>query len=372
MPLLLYGLTLLFDQFLNRSRIYPPYPLTQEAREIHQNLFVADLHADSLLWNRDLLRRNNRGHIDLPRLVEGNVGIQIFGVVTQVPWGLNFERNPSDSDMITLLVIAQWWSPKTWGSLLERAIYQAEKLDQFAARSDGQLIFIRSQTDLDTWHARRQAGEPVIGGFPALEGVQALEGRLENLDRLHEAGFRMLGLAHFHDNLFAGSAHGIEQYGLTPFGVELVQQAQAKGMLIDLAHVSHQVIDDVLEITTGPVIVSHTGVRGTCDNQRNLTDDQVRRIAATGGVMGIALFDVAVCGETLSEVAHAIRYVADLVGVDHVALGSDFDGAVTTPIDASGWGLLTQSLLDQGFNEEEIGKIMGENFLRVLQQVLTQ
>lgn len=141
-------------------------------------------------------------------------------------------------------------------------------------------------------------------------------------------------------------------------------------MVLDLAHASPRVIDDVWEMTTAPVVASHTGVRGTCDNQRNLSDDHVRRIAATGGLIGIAMFETAVCGNTLDDTACAMRYSADLVGVDHVAVGSDFDGAITAPIDASGMALLTEALVGQGFTEEEIAKIMGGNVLRVLREVL--
>jgi len=199
-----------------------------------------------------------------------------------------------------------------------------------------------------------------------IEGAHALDGRLENVDVLFDAGFRMMSPSHFFDNDIGGSAHGVEKYGLTELGKNVIRRMESKGMLVDLAHASSNTIDDVLAIATRPVVVSHTGVKGTCDNQRNLSDDQLKQIAATGGVVGIGFWDTAVCGRDAAAIAKAIRYSVDLIGVDHVALGSDFDGSITAPFDASAEALVTEALLDQNFTDEEIGKIMGGNVLRVL------
>ncbi len=137
-------------------------------------------------------------------------------------------------------------------------------------------------------------------------------------------------------------------------------------MIVDLSHASPRTIDEVLAMATRPVVVSHTGVRGTCDNQRNLTDDQLRRIAATGGLIGIGFWDTAVCGTDAAAIARAIRHAANVAGIDHVALGSDFDGAVTVPFDATGLALITEALLAGNFTDDEIRKIMGGNTLRFL------
>jgi microsomal dipeptidase-like Zn-dependent dipeptidase len=112
--------------------------------------------------------------------------------------------------------------------------------------------------------------------------------------------------------------------------------------------------------------------KGTCNNPRNLSDDELRAVAKTGGVIGIGLWDTATCGRDASAKARAIRHAVTVAGIEHVALGSDFDGAVTTPFDASGWALLTDALLTQGFSELEIRKIMGENAVRVLLQALPE
>ena len=175
---------------------------------------------------------------------------------------------------------------------------------------------------------------------------------------------------HFFDNAIAGSAHGVAKTGLSVLGRQWVKQMEAKGMVIDLAHAAPRTIDDVLAIATKPVLVSHTGVQGTCNNRRNLSDAQLRAIAASGGVIGIGFWPEAVCGSDVASIARALRYAAHIAGVESLALGSDFDGAVALPFDASQLAQLTQVLLDVGFAPHEIKAIMGQNALRVLFQVL--
>lgn len=349
-----------------------PYGVSDSARDLHEKLFVVDLHADPLLWGRDLNRRADYGQVDVPRLLEGNVGLTVFGLVTKSPRGQNVNRNSADSDRITALVMAQAWPPRTWFDLSERALYQSRRLKHLADESGGRLQMVRNQRELEQLLQRRAGGEPVVGGLLGLEGAHALEGDIENLDRLYAAGLRMLGLAHFFDNAVAGSAHGIEQGGLSELGRQVVQQAQSKGMIIDLAHSSPAAIDDVLAMTQAPVVVSHGGVRATCDTPRNLSDDQISRIADTGGVIGVGLFELAVCGADLQATVDAIRHVADLVGVEYVGIGTDFNGAVPTPIDASGMPLLTEALLSNGFTEDEIAAVMGDNVLRLLRETLPE
>jgi microsomal dipeptidase-like Zn-dependent dipeptidase len=232
------------------------------------------------------------------------------------------------------------------------------------------MMLIRSVNDLVHFLTLRSTRPRRVGCLLALEGVHALNGELSNLQRLYEASFRIIGISHFFDNEAGGSMHSRSNKGLTTFGRELVHNAQKLHMLIDLAHASRRVFDEVIDLTSDPVIVSHTGARGTCDNPRNLSDDQIIKIARTGGMIGIAVFRRVVCGDQIKDVALSMRYVSDLVGVDHVGLGSDFDGAITAFVDASGLPLLTEALLAQRFDEVQIAKIMGGNALRVLQAVL--
>jgi microsomal dipeptidase-like Zn-dependent dipeptidase len=193
---------------------------------------------------------------------------------------------------------------------------------------------------------------------------------LENLDELFAAGIRMMAPTHFTDTAIAGAAAGIKKNGLTDLGRQWVRAMETRHMIIDLAHASPATLRDVTAIATRPLLVSHTGVKGTCNNPRNLSDDELRSVARTGGVIGIGLWDTATCGSDAPATARAIRYAVNIVGADHVALGSDFDGGTTVPFDSSGWALLTDALLKEGFSEQVIHKIMGENVVRLLLQVL--
>jgi microsomal dipeptidase-like Zn-dependent dipeptidase len=229
---------------------------------------------------------------------------------------------------------------------------------------------VRSRADLEAYLARRASEPEITAGWLGIEGAQALDGRLENLDRLYDAGVRMVGLAHFFDNEFAGSAHGVSKGGLSEAGRELIRRIEARRMLVDLAHASPPTIDQVLQMATRPLVVSHTGVRGTCDNARNLSDEHLRGIARTGGVVGIGYWETAVCGTDPAAIARAIQYAVRIAGIDHVGLGSDYDGAVTVPFDTSQLALLTEALLKAGFNDDEIARLMGGNALRVLRASL--
>lgn len=358
------------EKKLNARLKPPPYVSSERARALHQRLLIADFHADSLLWGRDLLKRSTRGHVDIPRLIEGNVAIQAFTIVTKTPRGLNIERNDDQSDDITLLALAQRWPPPTWTSLKERALYQARRLSDLAARSEGRFTLIRSSGDLTRYLERRRDIPNITAGFLGIEGAHALNGDPANVDVLFDAGFRMMSPTHFFDNEMAGSAHGVHKGGLTEKGRQMIQRMEARHMLVDLAHASPRTVDDVLGMTTRPVVVSHTGVKGTCNNTRNLSDDHVKKIAAAGGVIGIGFWETAVCGTDAKAIARTIRYTTELAGVDHVALGSDFDGAVMAPFDTTGLVQITEALLAQGFSECDIEKIMGGNVLRLLQENL--
>ncbi len=363
-----YGVVSEADRRMNGTSHPPPYDVPDHARRLHGRLFVADMHSDFLLWKRNLLKRYGRGHVDLPRLVEGNVGLQVFSVVTKSPWGQNYHRNVGDSDRITLLAVAQGWPIRTWGSLRERALHQARRL--YDAAEDGQISLVRGADDLDRFLERRKSEPRRVAALLALEGMHAIEGRLENVDVLFDAGFRMMAPVHMFDNDVAGSAHGAGQGGLTDLGRSAVRRMEELGVVVDLAHASDAAIHDVLAMATRPVVVSHTGVRGTCDSPRNLSDEHLRSIAATGGLIGIGFWERAVCGTAVQDIVRAVRHAADVAGVEHVALGSDFDGTVLTAFDVTGMPVLTGALLDQGFREDEIEKIMGGNVVRVLRATL--
>jgi microsomal dipeptidase-like Zn-dependent dipeptidase len=361
-----FSLPNLLDRRMNSVETPAPYPASETAQQVQDQLFIADLHDDVLLWERDLLERHSYGHSDLPRMLEAQVALQVFSTVTKTPRGMNTQSNGADSDNITLLAMAQRWPRASWDSLLQRALYQAEKLRLAAANSDGRLVLIRTRSDLAAFIQAWQQDPQRVAALLSTEGLHPLEGQLSNLDRLYDAGFRIAGLTHFFDNEVGGSAHGLAKGGLTPFGRQVIERLQEKSMLIDLSHASRALIDDVLAMATRPLLVTHTGVEGTCPGPRNLSDKHLQGIAATGGVIGIGYWDTAVCATSVAAIVKAIRYTADKVGVDHVALGSDFNGTVHTPFDVTGLGQLTEALLEAGFSHDEIAAIMGGNVQRLL------
>jgi len=353
---------------------HEPYEISDEAKRRHDALIVADWHSDSLLWNRDLMSRSSRGHVDVPRLEEGNVAIQVFTTVTKSPTGQNYEENSADNgDVITALVVLGRWPRETWSSLSLRALHQADRLHRMAARAPERLAVVRTATDLERVLAQRESsGAGPIAGLLGAEGAHALEGELANVDVLHRAGFRMIGLHHFFDNELGGSLHGESKAGLTDFGRAVVRRLGELEIIIDVAHSSPAVVDDVLAISDRPIVVSHTGLYGVCPTARNLSDEQMKRIAAKGGLIAVGYWDGAICDISPAGVAKALAYAVELVGEDHVALGSDFDGATTTTFDTSELAVVTQALIEAGLGDEQIAKVMGGNTVRFLLANLPQ
>lgn len=350
----------------NRVEVAETEPVAPSVRRLHASLDVVDLHADTLLWKRDLLTRSERGHVDLPRLRAGNVALQVFSSVTSVPRAHDYVSTAEGSDAITVLALAQAQPPPTWVSRRARALHHAEKLERFAHRSRGRLRIVRTSQDLGLLIADRRAGQDVTGAMLSLEGLHALEGDLDNLQRLYDAGYRMAGFTHFFDNEVAGSRHGVERGGLTELGRQALTAMESLGMVVDVAHVSRRAVADILATATRPVVSSHGGVRATSAVARNLTDEEVRGIAATGGLVGIGAWAGALGTATPEALAAAVAHVRDLVGIGHVGLGSDFDGSVTTGWDTARLDTITQALVDRGLSEEEVRAVMGGSALRVL------
>lgn len=348
-----------------------PLPkVSAEAIALHKTLTIVDLHSDTLMWKRDMLERADRGHMDLPRLVEGNVALQVFSSVSKTPKGQNYDANGSDSDNITLLAVAQMQPARTWNSLLERSLWHGEKLDRATAASKGALVKVAASGNVDSLLERRAKQEDATGALLSIEGLQNLEGKAANLDKLYNAGFRMAGITHFFDNELAGSMHGIKKGGLTPLGREVIRRMEEKGMIVDIAHCSRQCVTEILAMARRPVVSSHGGVQATCKVNRNLSDEHIKGVAATGGIIGIGYWDGAICDTSPKSVAKAMKHVRDLVGIQHVALGSDYDGATTVRFDTSKLVQVTQALLDEGFTPDEIRAVMGGNAIRVLREGL--
>lgn len=362
----------ILESNINRVVDHEPYEVPEAALTMHQDLSVVDLHADTLLWARDPLERGSRGHVDIPRLTEGNVTLQVFSAVTKVPYDQQYEGTSGDSDIITLLATVQRWPSRTWDSLLERALYQAEKLKDAESRAPEKLMVVRSAGDIDQLIERRGGGSSPVGGLLAIEGAHPLEGKIENIGTLYDAGYRMMGITHFFDNDLGGSLHGLSGDGLSDFGREAVREMERRKIIIDLAHASPAVVRETLDIATRPVVVSHTGLKGACDTPRNLEDALMKRIAEAGGLVGIGYWEGAACGTAPADIVKSIRYAIDFLGVDHVALGSDYDGAVPVAFDTSELAVLTAEMRKADFTDEEISKVMGGNAIRFFRENLPE
>ena len=352
------------EDSMNVNLPHEPYVVSDRATKLHNSLFVADLHSDSMLWKRDLRKKSSIGHMDLPRLHQGNVALQVFSATTKSPSGQNYESNEADSDNITLLAVASFWPVRTWGSIYERAVYQLQKLRKLDQQSE--LTVITSKQQMRSFVAGRENGDSAIAAIYLIEGAHPLEGKIENLDLLFDQGLRIMGLTHFFDNELGGSLHGISGAGLNEFGRSVIRRANELGLIIDIAHASPQMVEDVLALSTTPVVLSHGGVKGACDTARNLDDSLMVKVANKGGLIGIGFWDAAVCDETPQGVVKAIRYAIDLMGVEHVALGSDYDGGTSVLFNASELAVLTEAMLQANFTEEEIRLVMGENVKRFL------
>lgn len=357
------------EGLVNRSRVRGPYKVSARALELHRRLVVVDLHADPLMWSRDLLVRNDYGHVDVPRLIEGGVSLQTFSTVTQSPLGINIKKNRTGApDMITALAMVCGWPREAWGSRLERALHQARRLNEAVMESGGLLSQVRTKEDLAEQVAAKRPGK--TAALLSIEGAQCLEGHVEAVDVLFAAGVRMIGLTHFQDNDLGGSASGESKYGLTDFGREVVEHMEHKRIAIDLAHSSAALFDEVVRRAKTPPLVSHTGACSACPNERNLTDAQIKAVADKGGVIGVGYWKTATGGTDAASIARTVLAVANAGGIRCAALGSDFDGAVPTPFDATGVPLVTEALLAAGMSEPDIALVMGGNALRYLSERL--
>jgi microsomal dipeptidase-like Zn-dependent dipeptidase len=291
-------------------------------------------------------------------------------VVTRFHLASNYARTPALLDILPLLAIREHWPRAAWFDPFQRAMTLSRRLHAVADASGHALRIITTREELDALLSAQADGQPVTGGVLLLEGMHAIDGKVANVDSLFNAGFRVFGIAHMFDNEVGGSAHGWSKGGLTPLGRRAFARIDSLGGIIDLAHASRATIDDVLAITTRPVVVSHTGLTATCPGPRNLPDDVVARIAANGGLIAIGFWSQAVCGKDAGAIARSIRHAIGVAGVEHVALGSDFDGGVAMPFDAAHMSTLTAALVNEGLTPAQIRLVMGENQKRFLRAML--
>ena len=329
---------------------------SERARALHAASPAVDLHADSLMWSRwvgyDILKRHEAplpmaalgGHVDVPRLREGGIGAQFFGLVS-LPAGAH-------------------------KGLAQTCLDQIDALESAVHHSDGRLVQALGADDV---HAAARAGS--VAALLGIEGAHALEGELENLDLFARRGVRYLGLVHFSENEVGYPAKGVgrrDDEGLKPFGREVVRRCEELGVLVDLSHLNRKGFLEACAMATRPPIVSHTGIAGAFDHWRNVDDAQLRAVADKGGCVGVIFCPRFLGGDGLEPVVRHLRHIARVCGEDAPALGSDWDGFIVPTRDlkdASRLPLLTDALLEGGFSEEAVAKILRKNAVRVLEDV---
>ena len=331
---------------------------------------VFDGHNDALTNCEPAEFANGRadGHLDLPRAKAGGLAGGIFAVFSPSPGEEPDYPETGPYDLPPA-------PPLPHLDALAHAAATSAKL--FTLEAMGAVRVVRGTADLD-----RAPAEGKLAAVLHLEGAEAIDPALANLESWYDAGLRSLGPVWSRPNTFA---HGVPFCfpgspdvgpGLTQDGERLVRRCNELGIVIDCSHLNEAGFWDVARISTAPLVASHSGVHALCESSRNLTDEQLHAIGTTGGLVGIVFAvgfvraDGAYDADTpLADVVAHARHVADRIGVDHVALGSDFDGArIPAPLgDAAGLPRLLDALrADGGFTEEEVERIAWGNWRRVL------
>ena len=316
---------------------------------VHNRAFVVDLHNDileSVITGYQLGTRHTDHHSDLPRFREGSMDFQIFAV---------------------------WVDPS-----LSPSIYNSRAnamIDSFQVQVLRNTSSIAPVTTMS--QAQEANAEGKLAGFLSVEGGHAIQDDIQKLKDFYGRGVRAMTITWNNSTSWAVSAQDSRSgtVGLSAFGETVIRSMDSLGMIIDVAHTGIKTIEDILAITKNPIIDSHAGARALYDHYRNLTDAQIRAIAQTGGVIGVVFYPWFLSRSgtaTIDTVIRHIDYIRNLVGIDYIALGSDFDGIERVPVgleDVSRLPNLTLGLLEHGYTPEDVRKILGGNFLRVLNAV---
>ncbi len=310
------------------------------------------------------------GHIDLPRARAGGLAGGFFAV-----WVPQLEESETlyDDDGAQRIELA---SPLDLDYARDHTLSMMYKLMQLEVDSEGDLAIVRSRADL-----LRCLEEDVFAAILHFEGAEAIYPDLEMLEDFYEQGLRSLGIVWSRPNHFG---HGVQfgfpvgpdtGPGLTAAGEQLVRACNELGIMLDVSHLTEEGFWDVARVSRHPLVATHSNAFALCPSSRNLTDEQLRAVADTGGLVGInfGTADLRPDGEDdpdtpLELIYEQLEYVAELIGIDHVALGSDFEGAIVPSEvgDASDLGLLLSDLHDRGFSSDELEKLAFGNWLRVL------
>ena len=288
--------------------------------------------------------RSSLGHIDVPRLVEGGVTCQVFAVSGER------SRTPSHSLRTALEMISRFY--RECDANRETIIPVTTHDEIIRAKSDGRVAAMLS-----------------------IEGGDVLEGSVEVLRVFHRLGVRMVGLVHSLRNELADGVTDMRTGGgISVLGAQALEELNRLGMIVDVSHMNDDGFWDVINLSKAPVIASHSNSRSVCRHPRNMTDDMIRSLADEGGVMGMNFAPAFVHPRkaTLGGVVDHIDHIVDLVGPDHVGLGSDFDGIPSTPEgleDVTRMPGIAEELARRGYEEEDMRKILGGNHLRLIKAV---
>lgn len=327
-----------------------------DPKKLHDSLVIIDGHCDSAMPAAgidftgdpmppvDLAVRNASGHADFPRLIEGGVTAQFFALFTD-----------------TKLVADARGT--TWRML--------EAMEAAIARSAHTRLATRAS---DVTAAKRDG---TLAAFLTIEGGEAISESLDELRAFHARGVRLMTLTWNRINAIGRGAGHPGPDGLTPFGLRVIEEMERLGMIVDASHLCDQALEELLAVARRPVVASHSNARAVVDHRRNLTDAQAERIAATGGLVGVTFAGVFVDADparvTVARVLDHVDHLVSVVGADHVGLGTDFDGFTATyglvMPDCTGLPELTAGLVARGYAEDDIRKIMGGNWLRVIEAV---
>lgn len=319
------------------------------------NPLLVDLHTDALYEHirgrKDITQRSDKGHLDIPRMREGGVNGQVFAV-----WVSPTELKP--------------------GEYCDFALRGADVFGQMCAGCSDMITPVRTPGEF-----RQVAAAGRIAAVLGIEGGHALEGKLDNLERFFERGVRVLTVTWCNSNELGDSSsdenkpHG----GLSPLGRKAVRRMNELGVIIDVSHSADKTVFDILDAGVSPVIASHSGVRARRDFNRNLTDDEIKAIGAHGGLMGIVFLPCFLREPeeqaSIEDVLDCIDHICQLVGPDHAALGSDFDGfagVLRGLDDVTKMGAVRLGLSRRGYPAGDIAKILGRNFLRVWDAVTSR
>ena len=323
---------------------------TTYLQTIHSKYTLIDLHNDVLEVmiddpNYHLSDWHNYNHTDIPRLKTGGVDVQFFSI---------------------------WVSPTVYTNYFQQALVMR---DLFYSELNANTSSIAQATTMQ--HALELNNQNKIAAVIGVEGGHTIENSLAKIDTLYNSGMRYLTITWNNSTEWAISAadNRTLTQGLSEFGRQVIRKLDSLGVIIDVSHVGIKTIQDILEVTTNPIIASHSGARAINNNKRNLYDWQIQDIANTGGVIGIVFYPYFLTGSSSAAIADVIEHIdhiVNLVGPDYVALGSDFDGIEVTPLgleNTSKFPALTLALLQHGYTEQDVAKFLGGNFKRVFEQV---